>query len=124
MQTLRMGRQAEIFMELRPALLKLAARILRSKSEAEDMVQEAYLRWAHVDASEVRSPKSFLATIVTRLCLNRLASARVRLEDDDATALLAGLSFEALGWAQQVELADAISEAVTIVLGRLSPVER
>jgi RNA polymerase sigma-70 factor (ECF subfamily) len=69
------GSEAETFMELRPALLKLAGRILRSKAEAEDMVQEAYLRWAQAGAAEVRSPKSFLATIVTRLCLNRLPRA-------------------------------------------------
>src|SRR3954466_57507 len=104
MQTLSMGRQVEIFMELRPALLKLAGRILRSKVEAEDMVQEAYLRWAQAEASEVRSPKSFLATVVTRLCLNRLALARVRLEHEDAPMLLENLSSEALGSAEHVEL--------------------
>jgi RNA polymerase sigma-70 factor (ECF subfamily) len=118
------GSQADIFIELRPALLKLAGRILRSKVEAEDMVQEAYLRWAQAAGSDVRSPKSYLATIVTRLCLNRLASARVRLEHDDAPLLLESLSSEALGSAEHVELADSISEAFVIVLGNLSPVER
>jgi len=112
-------------MELRPALLKLAGRILRNKIEAEDMVQEAYLRWAQAAAaSEVRSPKSFLATIVTRLCLNRLASARVRLEHEDSPMLLESVSCEAFGSAEHVDLADAISEAFMIVLANLSPVER
>ena len=119
-----MGTQAEIFIELRPALLKLAGRILRSTTEAEDMVQEAYLRWAKAAASQVRSPKSFLATIVTRLCLNRLAAARVRPEHEHAPSLMENLSAEALGSAEHVELADAISEAFTIVLSNLSPVER
>jgi RNA polymerase sigma factor (sigma-70 family) len=116
--------QADIFIELRPALLKLAGRILRNKIEAEDMVQEAYLRWAQAAASEVRCPKSFLATVVTRLCLNRLASARVRMEHEDAPLLLESLSSGARGTAEHVELADAISEAFAIVLGNLSPVER
>ena len=118
------GSQADLFIQLRPALLKLAGRILRSKVEAEDMVQEAYLRWAQAAGSDVRSPKSFLATIVTRLCLNRLALARVRLEHGDAPLLLESLSSEALGSAEHVELADSISEAFVIVLGNLSPVER
>src|SRR5688500_9717384 len=118
------GSQADIFIELRPALLKLAGRILRSRIEAEDVVQEAYLRWAQAAASDVRSPKSFLVTIVTRLCLNRLSLARVRLEHDDVSLLLESLPSEALGSAEHVELADAISEAFVIVLGNLSPVER
>jgi RNA polymerase sigma-70 factor (ECF subfamily) len=119
-----MGSGAEIFIELRPALLKLAGRILRSKVEAEDMVQEAYLRWARAGAAEVRSPKSFLATIVTRLCLNRLALAHVRLEHEDAPMMLERVSSETIGSAEHVDLADAISEAFVIVLGNLSPVER
>src|SRR5687768_13054254 len=101
------GSRADIFMELRPALLKLAGRILRNKVEAEDIVQEAYLRWAQAAGSDVRSPKSFLATIVTRLCLNRLSSARVRLEHDDAPLPLESLSSAALGSAEHVELADS-----------------
>src|SRR5215213_85946 len=113
--------QAQTFIELRPALLKLARRILGSNSEAEDIVQEAYLRWAPTAASEVRSPKSFLATIVTRLCLNRLGLARVRLEHEDAPLLLEKISAGGVGPREHVELADAISEAFTIVMARLSP---
>ena len=119
-----MQSQAEIFAELRPALLKLARRILGSEAEAEDMVQEAYLRWAQSTAGEVRSPRSFLATIVTRLCLNHLALARVRLEHEDAPLLLGNLSSAARGPAENTALADAVSEAFTTVLGRLSPTER
>src|SRR3954465_11552984 len=69
--------RAEIFTDLRPVLLKLARRMLRSDLEAEDMGQEAYLRWEQAAAAgEVRSPKAFLTTIVTRLCLNHLKLAR------------------------------------------------
>ena len=114
----------EIFTELRPALLNLARRILGSEAEAEDMVQEAYLGWAQSAAGEVRSPRSFLATIVTRLCLNHLALARVRLEHEDASSLLENLSFETRGPVEHAGLADADSEAFTTVLGHLSPTER
>ena len=119
-----MQSRAEIFAELRPALLKLARRILGGRPEAEDMVQEAYLRWAQSADVEVRSPKSFLATIVTRLCLNHLALARVRLEHEDAPMLLGSLSSTARGPAEHAGLADAISEAFATVLGKLSPTER
>ena len=114
----------EIFIELRPALLKLAGHILGSQTEAEDMVQEAYLRWAQSPTREVRAPKPFLTTIVTRLCLNRVAMARVRLKHEDAPLRLEGLSSKGAGPEEHVELADAISQAFAIVLARLSPTER
>jgi RNA polymerase sigma factor (sigma-70 family) len=119
-----MQSQAEIFAELRPVLMKLGRRMLASEAEAEDMVQEAYLRWERAAASEVRSPKAFLTTIVTRLCLNHLKLARVRLEHDDAPLLLENLSAKARGPAEHAEFADALSEAFMIVLDRLAPTER
>ncbi|HSU55677.1 MAG TPA: sigma-70 family RNA polymerase sigma factor [Candidatus Dormibacteraeota bacterium] len=119
-----MHARAEIFTELRPALMKLARRMLRSDLEAEDMVQEAYLRWERTAAAEVRSPKAFLTTIVTRLCLNHLKLARVRLEHEEAPLLLDSLSCEARSPAEQAELADALCEAFMFALGDLSPTER
>ena len=119
-----MPSQVEIFTELRPVLMKLAGRMLRSEVEAEDMVQDAYLRWERAAAREVRSPKAFLTTIVTRLCLNHLKLARVRLEHEDAPLLLESLSSEARSPAEQAELADALSEAFMFALGDLSPAER
>jgi RNA polymerase sigma-70 factor (ECF subfamily) len=119
-----MQMRAEIFTELRPVLMKLARRMLRSDVEAEDMVQEAYLRWERAPAGEVRSPKAFLTTIVTRLCLNHLKLARVRLELEDAPLLLDSLSSEARSPAEQAELADALSEAFMLALSDLSPAER
>jgi RNA polymerase sigma-70 factor (ECF subfamily) len=62
-------------------LLRVAYRMLGSMSEAEDMVQEAYLRWSGADRSDVRVPAAFLRRIVTRLCLDQLKSARVNRED-------------------------------------------
>jgi len=115
---------AEIFTELRPVLMKLARRMLRSDAEAEDMVQEAYLRWERAAAGEVRSPRAFLTTVVTRLCLNHLKLARVCLEHEDAPLLLDSLSSEARSPAEHAELADALSEAFMFALGDLSPTER
>ena len=119
-----MQSQAEIFTELRPVLMKLAGRMLRSQVEAEDMVQETYLRWERAAAREVRSPKAFLTTIVTRLCLNHLNLARVRLEHEDAPLLLESLSSEVRSPAEQAELADALTEAFMFALDNLSPAER
>jgi RNA polymerase sigma-70 factor (ECF subfamily) len=119
-----MQSQAEIFTELRPVLMTLALRILGSAVEAEDMVQETYLRWERAAATEVRSPKAFLTTIVTRLCLNHLKLARVRLEHTDAPLLLDRLPSEARDPAEQAGFADAITEAFMFALGNLSATER
>jgi len=116
--------RAEMVTELRPGLLKLATRMLGSDVEAEDMVQEACLRWGRAATAEVRSPKAFLTTIVTRLCLNHLDLARVRLEHQDAPLLLEGLSSEARSPAEHAEFTDALAEALRTVLSTLSPTER
>ena len=119
-----MTSQAEIFTELRPVLMKLAGRMLRSEIEAEDMVQETYLRWERTAARDVRSPKAFLTTIVTRLCLNHLKLSRVRLEHEDAPLLLERLSSDVRGPAERAELADTLAEAFMFALDHLSPTER
>jgi len=119
-----MQSQTEIFTELRPILMTLALRILGSAAEAEDMVQETYLRWERAPATEVRSPKAFLTTIVTRLCLNHLKLARVRLEHVDAPMLLDNLSSQARNPAEQAGFADALTEAFVSALGNLSATER
>ena len=68
------------FRDLRPRLVRLAYRMLGSFSDAEDVVQDAYVRWLGADRDAVRQPAAFLHTIVTRLCLNELKSARRRRE--------------------------------------------
>jgi RNA polymerase sigma-70 factor (ECF subfamily) len=98
--------------------------MLGSEAEAEDMVQEACLRWERGTTIEVRSPKAFLMTIVTRLCLNHLALARVRLEHEDAPLMLESLSSEARSPAEHAEFTDALAEALRTVLCNLSPTER
>lgn len=68
------------FRPLRPKLMRLAYRMLGSMADAEDMVQEAFIRWMRADRSEVREPEAFLRRTVTRLCLDQLKSARRQRE--------------------------------------------
>ncbi|WP_430781613.1 sigma factor [Actinoplanes sp. G11-F43] len=70
----------EVFAEVRGRLFGIAYRMLSSASEAEDLVQETWLRWQTCDRSAVRNPGAFLATTITRLAINALRSARVRRE--------------------------------------------
>src|SRR5688572_17839348 len=69
-----------LFQQYRPLLFSLAYRMLGSATEAEDILQDVYLRFQAVRLSEVESPKAYLSSIVTRLCLNQLTSARVQRE--------------------------------------------
>ena len=71
---------AAVFEAERRHLMGLAYRMLGSLAEAEDAVQEAYLRWHAVDPGTVASPRALLSTVVTRLCLDQLKSARTRRE--------------------------------------------
>jgi len=68
--------RAEAFAATRPLLFSVAYRMLGSVMDAEDLVQEAYLRWQEAPNAEVRSPRAYLVTIVTRLAINQLRSAR------------------------------------------------
>src|SRR5215467_4596669 len=68
------------FERYRPLMFSIGYRMLGSATEAEDVVQEAYLRWQATAPGQIRSPKAFLTTIVTRLCLNQLQSARAKRE--------------------------------------------
>jgi RNA polymerase sigma-70 factor, ECF subfamily len=107
----------------RGRLLGLAYRMLGSRSDAEDVVQDAYLRFA--GAQDVRNAEAFLVTVVTRLCLDRLKSARAQREVYVGPWLpepvfdAEGLSAEAA-----TELADDLSFALLLALDRLSPLER
>src|SRR5690606_33343578 len=74
------GDAAESFDPLRPKLIRVAYRMLGSVADAEDMVQEAFIRWMNADRSEVREPEAFLRRTVTRLCLDFLKSGRNQRE--------------------------------------------
>jgi DNA-directed RNA polymerase specialized sigma24 family protein len=75
-----MTNPAETFQAQRRRLLGLAYRLLGTASDAEDVVQDAYLRWSGADLESVRDPAAWLTTVVVNLCRNRLASARARRE--------------------------------------------
>src|SRR3954453_2443103 len=70
----------DVFNTDRPLLFSIAYRMLGSASDAEDVVQDAWLRYRAADRDSIRSPKAFATTIVTRLCLDRLKSARTTRE--------------------------------------------
>ncbi|MCK9520431.1 MAG: sigma-70 family RNA polymerase sigma factor [Dehalococcoidia bacterium] len=115
------------FQEHRGALFGIAYRMLGSASEAEDIVQEAWLRWQSTDPTEVRSPRAYLTTVVTRLCLDHLKSARVQREQYIGTWLpepvLTG-GHTAPGPEDEVERLESVSLAFLVVLERLTPIER
>jgi RNA polymerase sigma-70 factor (ECF subfamily) len=109
----------------RRRLLGLAYRMLGSMAEAEDAVQEAYLRWHDADRERVEDARAFLMTTTTRICLDVLKSARVRREEyvgpwlPDPVTDTASLAPDA-----QTELAEDLSVALLLAMERLSPLER
>lgn len=114
----------EVFNQYRPLLLAIAYRMLSSATDAEDMVQEAWLRWQAAEAV-VRAPKSYLSQLIARLCIDRLHSARVQRERYTGSWLPEPLITQQFtNPAEQVELADSLSFAFLILLECLSPTER
>ena len=111
----------------RPHLLAVAYRMLGSATDAEDIVQEAYLRYQTVPYEEIVTPKAFLTTIVTRLCLNQLSAARTQRENyigpwlPEPVLTQAGDVFMP---DQKVELHESLSLAFLALLEQLSPLER
>ena len=109
----------------RQRLLGLAYRMLGSMAEAEDAVQEAYLRWHDADRAGVEDPKAFLTTTTTRICLDVLKSARARREQYVGPWLPDPITdTAALAPDEQTELAEDLSVALLLALDRLSPLER
>ncbi len=116
-----MDREAQ-FTELRPLLFSLAYRMLGTRADAEDMVQEAYLRWEEAEVGEVRSPRAYLTTVVARLSLDSLKAARCKREVYVGPWLPEPL-VEPLG-ARSCEMAESLSFAFLHLLESLSPPER
>lgn len=109
-----------VFEAERPRLVRIAYRMLGSMAEAEDVVQDAWLRWRSVDAGEVRHPAAFLARTVTRLCLDTMKSARARRETYVGSWLPEPI-FEA---EEDVLPLDELTLTLMLALERLSPLER
>src|SRR6266567_3541630 len=118
---------SERFEELRPLMFSIAYRMVGSVSEAEDIVQEAFLRF-HRESQrgvEIDSPKAYLSSITTRLGIDHLRSARVRRETYVGQWLPEPLLTETEpDAAQHAETADSLSLAFLVLLESLSPVER
>lgn len=116
----------ERFEAFRPRLEAIAYRLLGSAAEAEDAVQEAFLRWQAADVDRVEVPEAWLTKVLTNLCLNQLTSARARRETYVGQwlpePLLAGDPM--LGPADTAEQRESVSYAVLTLLERLSPNER
>ena len=109
----------------RRRLLGLAYRMLGSMAEAEDAVQEAYLRWHDADREHVDEPRAFLITTTTRICLDVLKSARARREEYIGPWLPDPVTdTAALAPDTQTEMAEDLSVALLLALDRLSPLER
>jgi RNA polymerase sigma-70 factor (ECF subfamily) len=107
---------AEAFAPLRPRLTRVAYRMLGSVADAEDVVQEAFIRWLNADRSQVIEPEAFLRRTVTRLCLDQLKSARRQRESYVGE------------WLPEPVIEEEAEEDVTLplmlALERLSPLER
>jgi RNA polymerase sigma-70 factor (TIGR02957 family) len=116
-----------LFEELRPAAFAIAYRMLGSVSEAEDVVQEAFLRLHRMlrEGERVESPRAYLATVVTRLCIDQLRSARARRERYVGEWLPEPLlASDEADPARHAEVADSLSLAFLVLLESLSPEQR
>lgn len=118
-----LDRAVRDFESARPRLFGIAYRILGSAVEAEDVVQEAWLRWQNADRGEIREPAAFLATVTTRLAINAAQSAASRRESYIGPWIPEPVDTSAdpqLG----AERAEALDLAVLFLLEKLNPVER
>jgi RNA polymerase sigma-70 factor (ECF subfamily) len=111
-----------VFESYRALLVALAYRMLGDLGRAEDMVQEAWLRWQG-RREDADSPRAYLVTVVTRLCLNELDSAKARHEESRSDRLPEPIDLDE-GGIGRLESLDQVSMAFLVVLQRLTPAER
>ncbi|MEU7018001.1 RNA polymerase sigma-70 factor [Streptomyces sp. NPDC046385] len=118
----------DLFEAHRPMLIGVAYRMLGRAADAEDVVQEAWLRWAADDRSEVREPRAFLVRITTRLAIDRLRQVQSRRESYVGPWLpepiITDFGPSVPDTAERALLADSVSLALLVVLESLSPLER
>ena len=115
----------DFFDSNRPLLFSIAYRMLGSASDAEDVVQDAWMRYSSADPASIRSPKSFATTIVTRLCLDRLKSARATREEYIGPWLPEPvLTADTEAPDETVQRAESVTLAFLVLLETLSPEER
>lgn len=122
----------EVFQQHRPVLDGVAYRMLGRVADAEDVVQEAWLRWSKADREQVREPRGYLVRVTTRLALDRLRQAQARREayvgswlpEPLVTDFFPGAGRDTEDGAERAMLAESVSLAVLVVLESLSPLER
>src|SRR5690242_1574006 len=116
-----------VFNEYRGLLLSIAYRMLGSVADAEDMLQETFLRWQQSQEVEIESPRAYLVTIVSRLCINHLQSARAKREEyfgqwlPEPLVTQPSVSCDPL---TEIHLDESVSMAFLLMLERLAPMER
>jgi len=125
----RMMKQPEdttqIFQSYHHLLFSIAYRLLGSATDAEDIVQDAFLRWLQVSEQEVQSPKAYLSTVVVRLCIDQLRSARQQREVYTGSWLPEPLATDQLPeLSETVAQAESLSLAFLLMLEKLNPLER
>jgi RNA polymerase sigma-70 factor (ECF subfamily) len=118
----------DVFEEHRPVLMGVAYRMLGRVADAEDVVQEAWLRWSAADRAEVREPRAYLVRVTTRLAIDRLRQVKARGETYVGPWLpepyVTDFGDTVPDTAERAVLADSVSLAVLVVLESLSPLER
>lgn len=116
---------SDVLDRYRPLLFSIAYRMLGSVTDAEDIVQEAFVRWQRAPEAEVRSPKAYLSAVVTRLCIDRLRSARAQREEYVGPWLPEPLPSEQTpDIAETAALEESLSMAFLVLLESLNPTER
>src|SRR5215469_3185053 len=114
----------EVFEANRELLFAVAYRMLGTVADAEDAVQDAWLRWTAAPRSDIAEPRAYLARTVTHVALNKLRSARARREAYVGSWLPEPLLTTGPGTADRAELAESVSLAMLVVLESLTPEER
>lgn len=118
----------DAFEEHRPVLMGVAYRMLGRVADAEDVVQDAWLRWSAADRAEVREPRAYLVRVTTRLAIDRLRQVKARGEAYVGPWLpepyVTDFGDTVPDTAERAVLADSVSLAVLVVLESLSPLER
>src|SRR5258705_1146680 len=113
------------FDQYRSLLFSIAYRMLGTVADAEDMLQETFIRWQQSAREDIRSPRAFLVTIISRLCINHLQSARVRREEYVGQwlpePLVTDPGSDPFGI---VKVDESLSMAFLVLLERLTPIER
>jgi RNA polymerase sigma-70 factor (ECF subfamily) len=116
--------ETQLFLDLRPRLFGIAYRMLGTRQEAEDAVQEAYLKWREAEVGSLRSSEAWLVSVTTRLCVDRLRKLKLDRETYVGPWLAEPIVAEVTSPETELENLQHLSIAFLLMLERLSPEER